>query len=122
MNIKRAVFSGALLWVLIFFEVSILMFGFKIRVPALFYYSIHIPLMAILVVIASIFYFKKASESGIKAGLFLGISFLIISVILDSIITIPLFVKDYSFFLRKDILMGFLEVLIVTSFVGWIKK
>jgi len=63
MNWKRAVSCGALLWVLIFFEVSILMFGFKFDSTNSYYYLAHYPLAVILIAIASLIYFRKA-----KAG------------------------------------------------------
>ena len=122
MDIKRVIWTGALLWVLIFFEVSILMFGFKIKAPSTLYFLAHFPLLAILVAIVSYLYFKNQTESGAKSGSMLGVSYLMVGIVLDSIITIPLFIKDYSFFLRADMLIGFLETIIITTLVGAFKK
>lgn len=93
-NIKKAAFAGALLWVLIFFYVSALMFVLKIQIPSTTYYLINIPTFAILVSIASYFYFK-GEKAGAKSGLFLGVIMLLVGVVLDLAITIPLFIKDY---------------------------
>ncbi len=75
MNIKKAAFAGTLLWVVIFFYVSALMFGLKIQIPSTMYYLINIPTFAILVGIASYFYFK-GEKTGAKNGLLLGGSLL----------------------------------------------
>lgn len=53
MNIKRAVLIGSLFWVLIFFEVSILMFGLKIQILSMTYYLIHGAVVIIFVLTAS---------------------------------------------------------------------
>ncbi|MFH0949076.1 MAG: hypothetical protein V1802_01160 [Candidatus Aenigmatarchaeota archaeon] len=120
MNIKRAILCGALLWVLIFFEVSILMFGLNIDTSSTLYYLIHVVALAILTVIASFVYFT--SKTGTKDGFILGILFLITGVVLDALITVPLFVKDYSFFFNIEMFGGYLEMIIVTTIVGTFKN
>ncbi len=122
MKLKRAAMCGVLLWVLIFFEVSILMFGLNIQAPSRTYYLVHLPLLFILGVISSLVYFKGKVKGGAKNGLILGIIFVIIGMILDGIITVPLFVKDYSFFLKIEMLIGYLIILITTTIVGSLKK
>ena len=125
MNTKKAILCGALLWVLIFFEVSILMFGFKLSMGTTAYYVLHYILLVILVVISSMIYFDKAkkSNSRIKEGLLLGIVFLVVGAILDSAITIPLFLNmDYSFFFSFEMLLSNILVLVVSMAVGLIKK
>ena len=121
MNLKRAILLGALGWVLIFFEVSILMFGLKLAPPAASYYALHYVLAAAIIAAASLLYFRKA-KAGAKEGLVLGVIFAVVGVILDSIITVPLFVKDYSFFLRADILIGLLEGIAIATIIGAVKK
>jgi len=121
MKILRAILTGILFWVLIFFEVSILMFGLKLTLGVL-YYIIHFIILFFLVAIVSLIYFRKA-KSGIGQGFILGIIFVVVGVILDSIITIPLFMQmDYNFLIREDILVGYFETIIVACLIGVAKK
>lgn len=121
MNLKRAILFGALFWILIFFEVSILMFGFDLK-EGLSYYLIHYIMLIILTALVSIFYFKKQKASAVE-GLKVGIIFLVVGAILDAIITIPLFVKTYSFYTNVYLWIGFLiTVLTTTTFGALIRK
>lgn len=121
MNFKRALLSGALLWVLIFFEVSILMFGFKLTGNS--YYITHYILLIFLTTIATLVYFRgKKAKAGLKEGALLGLTFVIVGIILDAVITIPLFIKDYSFFLDIKLILSYLEGIIITSIIGYIRK
>ena len=124
MNTKRAILSGILLWVLIFFEVSILLFGFKLAQGATAYYISHYILLVILVVISSLVYFKERKiKANFKQGVLLGICFILVGVVLDSIITIPLFLKmDYSFLISMEMLMSNILVIVVSGVVGLVKK
>ena len=74
MNIYRAILSGALLWVLIFFEVSILMFGLKLETGTT-YYAIHYIALFFLTLIAVSVYFKGKIKRGISQGIGVGIVF-----------------------------------------------
>jgi hypothetical protein len=118
MNLKRAILLGIALWVIIFFEVSILMFGFGLT-GGVVYYTVHYILAAVFLAIASMVYFKKAGS--IKEGLFLGLIFIVVGAILDAAITVPLFVKDYSKFFNGVMLAGYLETLVVPVLVGILK-
>ena len=121
MKIQKAILFGIIAWVLIFFEVSILMFGLKFESQSLNYYLTHLPLLAIIIIICSLFYFKKTKVDSWE-GLKLGITFLIIGIVLDSIITIPLFTKDYALLYKIDILIGYATTLIMTTIIGSIRK
>lgn len=120
MRLKKAVFFGALLWVLIFFEVSILMFGFKLS-PGSIFYLIHYIALALLVSICMLMY-SKYSKLSTKNGFITGIVFALTATILDALITVPLFVKDYSFFMDKFIWIGIAEIIVITTFIGLIKS
>ncbi|MDD5192965.1 MAG: hypothetical protein PHF67_00085 [Candidatus Nanoarchaeia archaeon] len=123
MNWKRAILCGALLWVLIFFEVSILMFGFKLSASSVNYYILHYILTGILALIVAFVYFRGKVKGGFAKGLLVGIIFAIIGVILDAIITIPLFMNfNYSFFADIYLWMGILEGIIITGIIGAFKK
>lgn len=119
MNLKRAVMFGAFIWVMIFFEVSILMFGFKMTGTT--YYTWHYIFSAVIVVFASWIYFKKV-KGGLENGIIAGIIFIMVGCILDAIITIPLFVKNYGFFLDRYLWIGLIEGIVATSLVGALKK
>ncbi|MFH1501362.1 MAG: DUF5367 family protein [archaeon] len=120
-NLKRAVLIGALFWVLIFFEVSILMFGLGLESGTL-YYIVHYILSVILVAIASLIYFRGKVKAGAKEGLLLGLIMALTGIILDLIITVPLFVKDYTaFFGDLYLWIGILLGIITVTLIG-IKK
>lgn len=122
MKLIRAILSGVLLWILIFFEVSILMFGFGLDQTTMNYYVAHYILEILLVVLVSLIYFRRA-RAGALRGLFLGIIFIIVGIILDAVLTIPLFMDfDYGFIVSGGLLISYVMALIVTSIVGWLKK
>ena len=123
MKILRAIGCGILLWILIFFEVSILIFGLKLPQTTITYYSTHFIFLLLFTLLVSAGYFwDRTIKSGFKEGIILGILVLFTGIILDVAITIPLFIKDYLFLLRTDILIGYLTVLITTTIVGWVMK
>ena len=119
MNIKKAIFIGALLWVIIFFEVSILMFGFELEKTSL--YIVHYISSLFLVSFVSWLYFRGRTGN-IKEGFFLGVILVIAGIILDALITVPLFVKDYGFFIDPYLWGGIIETLIIAIIFGAIKK
>lgn len=121
MKLLKTISFGALLWVLIFFEVSILIFGFDLNDGAL-YYTTHYILSILLVGIITAIYFNK-EEANFSNGIRVGIVFAITGIILDSIITIPLFVKDYGL-MFGDIMLWISIVLgiLTAGTVGAIKK
>lgn len=123
-NIKRAVLSGALAWVLIFFEVSILMFGFKLQPSGMTYYIIHyILLIFIVAVCASIYFNGTKTKTGLKEGILAGVVMFASGMVLDAIITVPLFVKDYVLFFGNIwMILGYVEGIVVAAIVGVIKK
>ena len=122
MKFTRAVFIGALLWVLIFFEVSILMFGVKLKAPDTNYYIIHYIIVILLVFLASLIYFRKA-KAGAFEGLYLGFVFIFVGIVLDSVITIPLFMyMQYLFLISIRMLISYAIGLIVCTIVGVVKK
>jgi hypothetical protein len=118
---------GVLIWVLIFFEVSLMLFGLKLPDPGVSleasFLIPHFILIALIIAFSSVYYFKgKGVKKGLGEGFFLGVVFLITGIILDAIITVPLFIKDYGFFLRPDLLASFVMGLIISSLVGALSK
>ncbi|MFA5993221.1 MAG: hypothetical protein WC796_05945 [Candidatus Pacearchaeota archaeon] len=122
MNFKRAILIAIALWVVIFFEVSILMFGFKLSAPSTLYYVIHFIILIILFILASLFYFSKKVKAGAKQGLLVGILFIVVELILDAAITVPLFVKDWSFFIKPEMLASDLLALVIFTIVGALRS
>jgi hypothetical protein len=127
MNWKRAVLLGILLWVIIFFEVSILMFGFKLNAPQTSYYVLHGVLITIFYVLVSLYYFSGKVKRGVSEGIVLSIVLIIVELVLDSIITIPLFIipnggSYSSFLLSKEMLLSYLWFFIIACAIGGMKK
>lgn len=121
MKIGKTILFGALLWVLIFFEVSVLMFGFGLQ-SGIMYYSVHYLLSILIVAILAAIYFNKEKASFSK-GIIVGIVFAITGVVLDSIITVPLFVKNYGLmFGDGGLWIGIILGILTTGVVGAIKK
>ncbi|HIH09884.1 MAG TPA: hypothetical protein HA254_04405 [Candidatus Diapherotrites archaeon] len=121
MDAKRAALMGVALWVAIFFEVSALMFGFSLQGPT--YYIVHYVLAGLLAAIAGVLYFQaQGAGKGIREGLIAGAVMLIAGIILDAIITVPLFVKDYAFFANPAMLLGYAEGIAIIGAVGWAKQ
>lgn len=121
MKLLKTILFGALLWVLIFFEVSILMFGFGLE-TGLLYYTIHYILAIILVGIVTFFYFKR-EKANFKIGILAGIAFALTGIILDLVITVPLFVKDYGLMFKDlGLWIGILLGILTSGVVGGMKK
>lgn len=121
MNLKRAVLCGALFWVLIFFEVSILKFGLKLPVD-LTYYIVHYAAILVLTLISALIYFDIKQKSGFNEGFLLGVVFVLAGFILDFIVTVPLFIRDYKFFNDVYLWMGYAEIVVVATVIGGLKK
>lgn len=127
MNILKAIGLGIVLWVLIFVEVSVLMFGLKLS--GLTYSVVHGILLTIFAFVLSFIYFSgKNRKKGkrIAEGLSLGFTWLLISIILDSLITVPYFIipngGSYLFLLSPEILIGELWGIIICMIMGSVKK
>ncbi len=122
MDLKRGIIFGIVLWVAIFLEVTVLMFGFNLENGDWAYYIAHYVLVAIFVVLVSIYYFRgKRVIRDIKEGFKAGILFVIIGIILDALIRIPFFVKSFSFFFDAGIWMGYLEIIVITCIISAIR-
>jgi NADH:ubiquinone oxidoreductase subunit 6 (subunit J) len=122
MKLLRAIGYGALGWVLIFFEVSALMFLLKLQ-PGLAYYAIHYAAAAAIAAFCAWFYFdSEKTKGGIGEGILAGIAFVLTGAALDAAITVPFFVKSYAFFNDAYLWIGFAETIIVSAIVGKINE
>jgi hypothetical protein len=124
MNFNKALVLGIILWILIFFEVSIMMFWLKIIEGNPIYYSLHFIFLSFFVIFLSSYYFRfKYTVRGWNEGLLLGLIFFLVSLILDSIVTIPLFMnRDYSFLMKTDVILGEIWTIVLCAIIGWINK
>ncbi|MBU0457790.1 MAG: hypothetical protein ABH824_07745 [Nanoarchaeota archaeon] len=120
---KSATGWGILLWLLIFVEMSILMFIPRLKDMLITQKILHFLILPLLVIFCVSKYFKKV-KANTKEGFLIGVYFLIVGTILDLAITIPLFVKSFSsFYLEWSLWTGFLELIIFSTATGyWLGK
>lgn len=119
LNWKKATWIGILLWVLIFVEITILMFLPGLKDNNNLIKIVHLPILAVIVWLLTCWYFKFAENPSAKHGLFVGLYFLVIGTVLDAIITVPLFVKSYSQFYGDYWLwIGYAVLLAVATLKG----
>ncbi len=72
--------------------------------------------------IVALLYFKK-EKANFKNGILAGIIFAITGIILDSVITVPLFVKDYGLmFGGLGLWVGVILEILTIGVVGAVKK
>ena len=95
------------------------MFAPGIKNQVFFQYLILWVLLVPTVLFLAKWYFHM-DEPTTKKGFLLGIMALVIGLILDSIITVPFFVKSYSvYFSNSYLYIGLLEVLLLTTYAGY---
>ena len=118
---KKAAIGGILLWVLIFVTWSVIIFlpPFKDGANMMWQYIIHYVLLILWIWIIAKMYFAKNAAS-VKEGVMLGIFALIIGIILDAIITIPLFPvgTHAEFFGQWEMWIGYIELIVLMAIFG----
>lgn len=102
---KMATVWGIIFWVLIFVVITVMMFGF----PNLYQSWCSLITNPFLVVFCAWMYFKSV-KGKLKDGIVLGIYWIILGTVLDLLITIPLFVKDYGFFTEWMLWLSWVEL------------
>src|SRR3989338_1551826 len=119
MNYKRAIKTGVMLWL-----AGLVIFAGLVYAPVLaekplwpdIAFGI---LLAPLTLLLAKWHFKKDAP-GLKKGIYLGLITLLVSLGLDLIFTIPVFVKSYSLFFKSGLVYwSSLEVFILFVFAGW---
>lgn len=118
---KGATLWGVILWVFIFVEISVLMFMPGLEGKEGWQSVIHLIILPLLVLFCSYMYFKRGKAS-LQDGFLLGVFFLIVGTVLDLAITIPLFVKSFSFYMQWDLWLGYLEVVTFACLGGLLFK
>ena len=123
MKLLRGILIGALLWVLIFVEWSIIIFTPILKDLGNYQYIIHFLVLIPIVIFGANYYYKSKDKVN---GFLLGAVMLLAGVILDAIITVPLFtmpqgVNHMAFFFNPLMLLGFVEFILITG-IYWVKK
>ena len=124
MNIKQAITAGAMLWGIIFIEWSIIVFAPVLKdLSANGQFLVHFLVLIPIVIFGAQYYYRKADKTN---GFVVGLAMLATGIVLDAIITVPLFVGQdgtthAQFFLNPLMLAGFAEFLIIMG-LYWKKK
>ena len=115
MKTLRAIFIGALLWLLIFIWWSILIFAPIIKEMLTLQYIIHYILLIITTSLVTGLYYKSNDKIN---GFLLGLVFFVVGIILDAIITVPLFTipqgTGYTEFFFAPLMLIDYAILIMT--------
>ena len=115
MNFKRSILFGGLLWILVFVWWSIMMFVPGLKDMQTLQYIIHYILLIIAASLITGSYYKSKEKIN---GFVLGLIFLVVGIVLDAIITVPLFTSaqgtgHMEFFFAPLMLLGYL-ILVIT--------
>jgi len=117
MKTKRAILTGVILWIIAF-----LLYSISYAVPVLEHADTQANLVLFITIMplawfASAYYYRKDQNTH---GLKVGQTFLITAAMLDTLITVPLFVipnggSHFSFFTAIDFWIIAFEILLVTA-------
>lgn len=114
MSFKKIFVLGVLFWVIIFVAISVVIFLPFLETRTLIQAGIIWIVDAIVTAALARSYFKQV-QPGIGSGFIFGVGILVISTILDLIISVPLFIKDYGLFFNDWTLWVGWGVIIVFS-------
>ena len=116
----NAIKYGAILWGMIFIEWSIIIFAPVLKNLGQWQFALHYIVLIPMALLAASKYYKKDKKVN---GFLLGVVFLVTGIVLDAIITVPLFIGgDYSFFTETLMLVGFAEMILVVGLYSLLKK
>ena len=123
MKTLRAISIGTLLWTLIFVEWSIIMFTPFLKDLGTLQYLIHYVVLIPIVLFGAVYYYKSGDKAN---GFLLGLAMLMVGVVLDLIVTVPLFTSPQGvgymeFFFSISMLVGFIEYIVIVG-VYWMRK
>ena len=118
MNWKKLIGFGFLFWAIMFIVWSVLVF-----IPGLgetWQWVIGLVANGVAAFFLAHWYFCKAESKGFSKGLLFGLIILVIAAILDSVISVPLFIKEghAAFFSQWLLWLGFVVVLIFSGVAG----
>jgi len=113
MRFGRAIVVGALAWILIFVEWSVIMFAPVLKDLGNMQWAVHYVVLILIAIFCAWLYYRSGDKAN---GFVLGMIMLIIGVILDAAITVPLFIKSYSGYFGNPLLWGgFLELVVLVG-------
>lgn len=124
-NCISATLWAAILWSLIFVEISVVMFTPSLYGLYFVQKLIHLSLLPFMALICVYMFFRSIKEKPtLLYGFYIGLYFLALGTVLDLIITIPLFMFPQGrgiadFYNQWNLWLGFAEVLYVCSLAGW---
>jgi hypothetical protein len=124
MNALRALLVGALLWAVIFIEWSILLFAPVVKDMGDRQNFVHYVLLIPIVLFGAWLFYKNGNKTN---GFLAGVLMLIAGIVLDALITVPLFagpqngVTHVEFFTSGWMLIGFVELILISG-LYWMKK
>ena len=121
MNIKLGIICGILIWVFTYLISIVFQIG---TLDNVLYNTLILPLSIIIVTgFFGIIYIREINEDELIEGILVGILFIAIDIILDTVFFIILHNKNilFSNFLNHIILMSII-ILIITSFLGYLAQ
>ena len=119
-NCKSAIMWGVILWVLIFAVFSVIMFAPQLAGKTSMQRALELIIAMPVLVSFTAYMALKGTNPTAKDGIMVGICFVVISTILDLIITVPLFVKSYAtFYSDWALYAGMLETIIFGGIMGY---
>jgi hypothetical protein len=112
MKLSRAIGFGILGWILISAEISIFKIG--LAISGIHQWIIHYILLIPISTFIAWRYYKKGDKVN---GFLLGFIFLVTGIVIDSIITVPLFMQgNYGeFFIDPFLWLGFIEMIAIVG-------
>jgi hypothetical protein len=112
MGLSRAIGLGIFGWILIFIEVSIFQIG--LAISGIHQWIIHYILIIPISTLIAWLYYRKGDKVN---GFLLGFIFLVTGIVIDAIITVPLFMQGQytEFFIDPFLWLGFIEMIIVVG-------
>lgn len=121
MKTLRVILVGVLLWILIFVEISITMVGLKLSDSAV--WIIHYLFLIPIGILCARIYYKSHDKLN---GFLLGFILLVVGTILDAVITVPIFIIPQggsyaAFFSDWTMLIGGLELIVVTGLYDFLR-
>lgn len=123
LNLKRAISIGALLWLIIFIEWSIIVMTPVLKDLKFWQYVIHFFILIPIVCFGASYYYKNKNNTN---GFLLGLVMMLTAAILDAVITVPLLVipqggSYIDFFFSVHGVFFSLEFIAISG-IFWCKK
>lgn len=118
----RGLLVAVLIWVLIFIEISIAMIGLKLSSNST--WIVHYIFLIPIVFFCTGLYYRKKDKT---KGFFLGLYFLVIGIMLDILVTVPMFIipqggNYITYFSNLYMLAGFVESVVLVTVYDIIRR